>query len=128
MLAESRVNSTFLSVIFMILWLTREMFNVPCTASEGRRRQIDIPSTVIIHSITSTELLYCHAHKAPVCTLRANPSLYTAADPIGGNGKTPINFNGSGIWPILWIYNVYFLHTQFFVYNVPLIRGSGSVL
>lgn len=53
MLAGSRLNSTFLSVIFMILWLTREMFNVPDTVTEGRRRKIDIPSTVIIHFITS---------------------------------------------------------------------------
>ena len=52
MLAGSRVNSTFLSVIFMILWLTREMFNVPDTATEGRRKT-DIPSTVTIHFITS---------------------------------------------------------------------------
>lgn len=53
MLAGSRLNSTFLAVIFMILWLTGEMFNVPDTATEGRRRKIDTPSTVIIHSITS---------------------------------------------------------------------------
>lgn len=53
MLARSRLNSTFLSVIFMVLWLTGEMFNVPDRATEGRRRKIDIPNTVIIHFITS---------------------------------------------------------------------------
>lgn len=53
MLAGNRLNSTFLSVIFMILWLTREKFNVPDIATEGRRRKIDIPSAVIIHFITS---------------------------------------------------------------------------
>lgn len=37
----------------MILWLTGEKFNVPDTATEGRRRKIDIPRAVIIHFITS---------------------------------------------------------------------------
>ena len=53
LLSGSTLNSTFLSVIFMILWLPREMLNVPDTATEGRRRKTDIPSTVIIHFITS---------------------------------------------------------------------------
>lgn len=53
MLAGSRLNNTFLPVILVILWLTREMFNVPGTETEGRKRKIDIPSTVIIHFNTS---------------------------------------------------------------------------